>query len=200
MKRVGIAVTAAALAGFLGLGGALAQQTQTYDRGWSHMMMGPMAGCPMGAGQQGMMGPYMMGPGMMGDHMMGPGMMGDGHMMGWGHMGQWNQGSASTAPQLDSLRSALAIRRDQQDEWDAYVAAASADSQSMFDMHNRMMGFMQNQATTAPDWLGVHREMMRTRADSLDALAGATERLYRELDAGQKATFDRYGGGMCGQW
>ncbi|OQW58903.1 MAG: hypothetical protein A4S17_11260 [Proteobacteria bacterium HN_bin10] len=159
------------------------------------MMMGPMAGCPMGAGGQGMMGPYMMGPGMTHDRMMGQGMMGRGHMMG----GYWGQ-SGNIDTQLDAMRSALAIRSTQQDEWNAYAAAARADSQSMFDMHNRMMTFMGGQTTTAPSWLGVHRDMMRARADSLDALARAVDQLYAELDAQQKATFDRYGGGMCGAW
>lgn len=198
MRRLALVTTVSALVAFLGLGAALAQNASNYDRGWSQMMMGPMAGCPMGAGYQGMMGPHMMGYG--GQAMMGPGMMGRGNMMGSGHMGAWNQGSAGVTPQLDALRSALAIRRDQQDEWDAYAVAARADSQSMFDMHNRMLGFMQGQATSGPDWLRVHRDMMRTRTDSLDALASAVDLLYAQLDADQKATFDRYGGGMCGAW
>ena len=158
-------------------------------------MMGPMAGCPMGAGNQGMMGPHMMGGGHSG--MMGPGMMGGGMMGGYGG---WSQGSAGINPQLDALHSSLAIRRDQQRAWDAYAAAARGDSQSMFDMHNRMVGFMQGQTTSAPAWLRVHRDMMRARAGSLDALATAVDRLYARLDASQKATFDRYGGGMCGAW
>lgn len=196
MKRIGIAVTAAAALGFVALGLASAQNgPYSYDRGWSHMMMGPMAGCPMGAGGQGMMGPYMMGPGMMQDGMMGRGMMGQGHMMG----DYWGQGG-SIDTQLDALRSTLAIRPGQQDGWNAYAAAARTDSQSMFDMHNRMMSFMGGQAATAPSWLAVHRDMMRARADSLDALARAVDRLYADLDAQQKATFDRYGGGMCGAW
>lgn len=196
MRRVGIAVTVAALAGFLALGGALAQQTQSYDRGWSQMMMGPMAGCPMGAGEQGMMGPHMMGPGMMGDRMMGPGMMG-GRMMGSGHM-MGNAGDAG-AP-LDQLRAALAIRRNQERAWNAYAEAARADGQSMGAMHDRMAQFMNRQTATAPDWLGAHRDMMRARLESLDHLHDAVTRLYGELDMDQRATFDRYGGGMCGAW
>ncbi len=164
-------------------------------------MMGPMAGCPMGAGYQRMMGPhmmgydngYMMGPGMMGSNqgMMGPGMM-------WS--GQWTQGSASIDPQLNSLRSTLGIKKDQQSAWDAYVSAARTDTQSMADMHNLMMGFMQGQTATAPSWLKTHRDMMRGRADSLDALASAVDGLYGKLDAKQKAIFNQYGGGMCGAW
>ncbi|GIK49922.1 MAG: hypothetical protein BroJett013_26190 [Alphaproteobacteria bacterium] len=204
MKRIGIAVTAAAALGFVALGVASAQNAPHADeRGWSHMMMGPMAGCPMGAGGQGMVGPYMMGPGMMGDGrmgmmqgpMMGQGAMGGGHMMG----GYWGR-SGSIDTQLDALRSALAIRSGQQSEWNAYVAAARADAQSMLDMHNRMMTFMGGQTATAPSWLAVHRDMMRSRADSLETLARAVDRLYAELDTQQKATFDRYGGGMCGAW
>lgn len=164
-------------------------------------MMGPMAGCPMGAGNQAMMGPHMMGYN--GNYMMGPGMMSSGQgMMGPGMMwsGQWAQGSPDIDPQLKSLRSALDIKKDQQGVWDAYVAAAHADSQSMVDMHNRMMGFMQGQSTTAPSWLKTHRDMMRGRADSLDALTSKVDGLYGKLDAKQKAIFDQYGGGMCGAW
>lgn len=199
MRRAGVAVTIAAIGAFLVLGVACAQSGQSgqgSNRGWSHMMMGPMAGCPMGAGAQGMMGPYMMGNNGYG---MGPGMMRGGGMMG-GSGDAWSQGSASINPQLDSLHSTLAIRRDQQSAWDAYAVAARADSQSMYDMHNRMVGFMQGQTTSAPAWLRVHRDMMRGRADSLDALARAVDDLYARLDAGQKANFDRYGGGMCGAW
>lgn len=198
MRRIGIAITAAAAIAFAALGVAIAQTGPSYDRGWSQMMMGPMAGCPMGAGGQGMMGRYMMGPGMMGGYG-GPGMMGGQGMMG-GYDGPWSQGPASVTPQLDTLRSTLAIRREQQGAWDAYAAAARADTQSMFDMHNRMIGFMQGQTTSAPSWLRVHRDMMRARADSLDALATAVDRLYARLDADQRANFDRYGGGMCGAW
>lgn len=199
MRRVGLAITIAAVGAFIALGVAFAQSGQSsqgYNSGWSQMMMGPMAGCPMGAGNQGMMGPHMMGGGNWGN--MGPGMMRGGGMMGGS--GSWSQGSASINPQLDALHSTLAIRRDQQSEWDAYAAAARGDSQSMFDMHNRMVGFMQGQTTTAPAWLRVHRDMMRARADSLDSLATAVDHLYARLDAGQKANFDRYGGGMCGAW
>jgi hypothetical protein len=200
MRRIGIAIVAAAAIAFAGLGVSIAQTGPTYNRGWSQMMMGPMAGCPMGAGGQSMMGPYMMGgyggQGMMGGY--GGGMMGPGMMGAYG--GPWSQGPASVAPQLDALRSTLAITHNQQSAWDAYAAAARADTQSMFDMHNRMIGFMQGQATSAPDWLHAHRDMMRTRADSLAALSGAVDRLYEQLDAGQKAAFDRYGGGMCGAW
>jgi hypothetical protein len=174
MRRVGLAITTAAVGAFIALGVAFAQSGQSsqgYNNGCSQMMMGPMAGCPMGAGNQGMMGGS-----------------------------AWSQGSASISPRLDALHSTLAIRRDQQSAWDAYAAAARGDSQSMFDMHNRMVGFMQGQTTTAPAWLRVHRDMMRTRADSLDALATAVDHLYARLDAGQKANFDHYGGGMCGAW
>ena len=150
-------------------------------------MMGPMAGCPMGAGHKGMMGPHMMGPQAMGPGMMKQGMMAQG-------------GAASVNPQLEALRTALAIKPDQQAGWDAYVVAARADAQSMSDMHTRMVGFMQGKPTAAPDWLKVHRDMMRARATSLDTLAGAVDRLYGKFDATQKATFDRYGGGMCGAW
>ncbi|MGE0531824.1 MAG: Spy/CpxP family protein refolding chaperone [Hyphomonadaceae bacterium] len=195
MRRVGIAATVAAGVAFVALGAAFAQTGGAYERGWSQMMMGPMAGCPMGAGGQGMMGPHMMGPGMMQDGMMGSGMMGNGHMMG-----NWNSSNAGVDPQLDALRSALALTPAQQDEWNAYAAAARQDAQAMADMHGRMIGFMQGARTTAPDWLGAHRDMMRARADSLDTLARAVDRLYDQLDAAQKATFDRYGGGMCGAW
>ena len=119
-------------------------------------------------------------------------------MMKQGMMAQG--GPASINPQLEALRTALAIKPDHQAEWDAYAAAARADSQSMSDMRARMMGFMQGKATSAPDWLKVHRDMMRARASSLDTLAGAVDRLYGNLDATQKAAFDRYGGGMCGAW
>ena len=196
MKRVAIAVTAAAAVAFAALGGAAAQNGNAYNQGWSQMMMGPMAGCPMGAGYQGMMGPYMMGYG--GQGMMGPGMMRGGMMGGYG--GAWSQGSVSINPQLDALHATLAIRRDQQSVWDGYVVAARADAQAMFDMHNRMIAFMQGARTSAPDWLRAHRDMMRARADSLDGLARAVDHLYGQLDATQKATFDRYGGGMCGAW
>lgn len=163
-------------------------------------MMGPMAGCPMGAGNQAMMGPHMMGY----DHgsMMGPGMMGNGNMMGPGMMwsGQWTQGSPDIDPQINSLRSALNIKKDQEGVWDKYAAAARADSKSTVDMHTRMMTFMQGQSATAPSWLKTHRDMMRGRADSLTSLASAVDGLYVKLDAKQKAVFDQYGGGMCGAW
>lgn len=194
-NRMGPAMALVAAGALVVLGATFAQSGVPYDNpnGWSQMMMGPMAGCPMGAGNHGLMGPYMMGP-----QMMGPGMMHQG-MMGPGHMG-WGQWPADIAPQIDAMRSALAIRPAQQDAWAAYAAAARADTQSMTDMHGRMVAFMQGKTTSALDWLHVHRDMMRARANSLDALTGAAERLYGQLDATQKASFDRYGGGMCGAW
>lgn len=193
MKRAGVVVTITAIVALAALGVACAQNApSTYDRGWSHMMMGPMAGCPMGAADQSLMGSHVRGR----QGMMGSGMMGQGA----GHMGWQRQGGADIGPQVTRLRETLGIRAEQQSAWDAYAAAATADSRSMFDMRNRMMGFMQGQATSGPDWLRVHRDMMRARADSLDVLAGAVDRLYGALDAPQKATFDRYGGGMCGAW
>lgn len=185
MKRAGIAVTIATMGALVACGAALAQTASSNaDRGWTHMMMGPMAGCPMGAGNQEMLGPYMMGQ----------------DMVGRGHTGQWNQGAADIGPQLTRLHHTLRIRREQQDEWNAYASAAISDSQTMFEMHKRMLGFMQSQATSGPEWLRVHRDMMRARSNSLDTLAGTLERFYGELDTSQRATFDRYGGGMCGGW
>jgi hypothetical protein len=182
MQRASLVFTAAAGA-FLVLGAAFAQAGSPQDnRGGTQMMMGPMAGCPMGAGQ----------PGMMAGHMMGSGHMGSGHM---GPGGKW---SADVGPQLDALRSTLAIKPAQKQAWDNYAAAARADAQSMSAMHERMMGFMKGQPTSSLDWLRVHRDMMRARADSLDALTVAAERLYGQLDATQKSGFDNSGGGLCG--
>lgn len=189
MRRIGIGITAAAIVAFLGIGVSMAQTGPApSNRGWSQMMMGPMAGCPMGAGHQRMMGPHMMG---YDGNMMGPGMM-------WS--GQWTQGSANIDPQLNALRSTLNIKKDQQGAWDAYASAARKDANSTVDMHSRMMGFMQGQTATAPSWLKTHRDMMRGRADSLGALASAVDGLYGKLDSKQKAIFDQYGGGMCGAW
>lgn len=196
MKPVGVAAALFGVGALILLGFAISPwPSHAYGR-WSQMMMGPMAGCPMGARAQGMMGPHMMGRDgrAMFDWGRQRGMMGPGHMM-W-----WNQNAASISPRIESLHSVLAIRQDQQAAWDAYAAAARSDSQTMLSMHDRMVDFMQRQTTTAPDWLIAHRDMMRVRADSLDALAGAVDRLYAQLDAEQKAAFDRYGGGMCGAW
>jgi hypothetical protein len=155
------------------------------------MMMGPMAGCPMGAGAPGMTGRYMMGPGMM-----GPGMM-----TGMGTMGSTGGSQAgSVDAQLEALHAELAVTTDQEDAWRAYAEAARADAQVMVDMHGRMTAFMQGGSTAATDWAQVHADMMRARADSLEALTGAVEALYAELDDSQKATFDRTGGGLCGAW
>ena len=194
-QRFGTAIALVAVGALVVLGATFAQSGAPYDnqRGWSQMMMGPMAGCPLGAGNHGLMGPYMMGP-----QMMGPGMMHQG-MMGPGHMG-WGQWPADIAPQIDAMHAALAIRPAQKDAWAAYAAAARADAQSMTDMHGRMVGFMQQRTTSALDWLHAHRDMMRARANSLDALTSAAEHLYGQLDATQKASFDRDGGGMCGAW
>jgi hypothetical protein len=176
-----------AAAGVLALvGGAAAQAPSTDAPTGSQMMMGPMAGCPMGSGPHGVMGGHTTGPGMM-------------RSPSTGHMGDRLDAAAVDA-QLTKLHDELGIRADQEELWTAYAAAARADAQSMASMHASVTSFMQRQSRTAPDWLGVHRDMMQARADSLSSLAGAVDALYAVLDSDQRATFDRTGGGMCGAW
>jgi hypothetical protein len=143
----------------------------------------------MGAAGQGMMGPFMMGPDMM-----------QGGMMSGRMMDYWDSQEIAVDPQLEALRSSLAIQPTQEDAWKTYVATARADAQTMSDMHTRMVTFMRGGRGAAPDWLNVHRDMMKARLESLDSLSAAVAGLYAQLDASQRATFDRYGGGMCGAW
>jgi hypothetical protein len=186
-----VATVVAAMGALLVASGAAAQPEPSAgdgESGWSWMMSGPMAACPMGASATSLRGRFMMGPGMMG----GPEMM-------MGDVRGWNADSVDA--QLDDLNSELAITPDQEDAWNAYAAAARADAQVTASMRATMASFMEHAATTtAPAWLDAHRTMMRTRADSLDALATAADALYAALDDLQKTTFDRVGGGLCGAW
>jgi hypothetical protein len=129
---------------------------------------------------------------------MGPGMMSGRAMMG--RSGQLDESPADIDARLALLHDALAVTPAQEDAWSAYATAARADAQTMTSMHASMVGFMRSQATTAPDWLDIHRNMMRARVDALDTLAEAVDAFYAELSESQQATFDQYGGGLCGAW
>jgi len=134
---------------------------------------------------------------------MGPGTgMGSGMMMGGQTrgpmMGAYDQGW------FDALKKKLAVTPAQEKAWDAYVAAAKANAQSMIDTHNNV-DFEAVQKMAPKEQVDFMRKMHEARIDQMTSVVEARDALFKLLDEKQQKTastaLGSYGmgvGGMMG--
>jgi len=148
-------------------------------------------------------GPGAMGPGMMGGGAMGPGMMDGGYgagMMGggWGARGGFGPGAtaggavAHQEARLAFLKSELKITAEQESAWEAYAKQVKAQAETMQKFATEAPAAAQ----TAPERLEQRAEFAKQRAEQLKATSTALKDLYAALTPEQKATAERYFGGM----
>lgn len=164
---------------------------------------------PPGGFGPGMMGagPGMMGHGPGGGGAMGPGMMGyggpgGGHgpgMMGggWGPGGGFGPGTAAgpvahQEARLAFLKSELKITAAQEPAWEAYAKQAKAQAEAMETFRTQPPAIAQ----TTPERLEQRADFAKQRAEQIKAASAAVKDLYAVLTPEQKATADRYFGGM----
>lgn len=169
MKR-SLRVLAGAIVGTIGLGVgvALAEDSQP------HM---PMMG-------QGMMGGQGMGPGMMGQY--GMGMMGHGMM---NDMGPMMEG------RLAYMKAELGITDAQTTAWDDYAKAVKARVASMQKTRVEIMKVMHS--GSALDRLDARTKAMENMVESLKAVRPPVVALYNALTADQKKKADALLGMDC---
>lgn len=147
----------------------------------------PSSGSMMG--HDGMMGGRHTGSGMMGPGMMGP--EGPDGMM-CTMMGRHVEG------RLAFIKTELKITADQEPLWNAYADAARANAKAMSGRCATMMGRGTEPATSLPDRLDQHEQVMSAHLDALRAMNKALKPLYAALTTEQKKEFDEIGWGPMG--
>ncbi|CCB64108.1 MULTISPECIES: Spy/CpxP family protein refolding chaperone [unclassified Hyphomicrobium] len=162
-------VLAGALIGTIGLGvgGALAQDSQPQM---------PMMG-------QGMMG----GQGMMAGQGMGPGMMGQSGMGMMGH-GMMNDMGPMMEGRLAYMKAELGITAEQTAAWDDYAKAVKARAAGMQETRTEMMKVMHS--GSALDRLDARTKAMENMVQNLKAVRPSVEALYNALSDDQKKKAD----------
>ncbi|HYM02050.1 MAG TPA: Spy/CpxP family protein refolding chaperone, partial [Stellaceae bacterium] len=144
----------------------------------------------------GMMGYGGMGPGMMGYGGMGPGMMGPG-MMGPGMMSPGMSGPAmcsAMAGHIDGrlayIKAELKINDAQEPLWKTYAAVERDNANAMLGHCTAMMN-RPGAASSLPDRIDQHEQMMAAHLEQLRSLSKALKPLYAAFDDGQKQTADQ---------
>lgn len=138
----------------------------------------------------------MPGDGLIQVQMMG----GQGYGPGYGMMGgpwwdeEWDaEVEERVEGRIAFLATEIGIKPEQSDAWNAFADVLRADADQAKARRESMRDLMQSDgaAMTAPDRLGFMITMMKTRLDTLEAMAAAVDKLYAALGDDQKQVADR---------
>ena len=147
-----------------------------------------LASAPAGGSNDGLIDVQMMGgpgSGMMG----GPGFGGG----PWWDEGWDDEFTERVEGRIAFLATEIGIKPEQSEAWNAFADALRADSDQAKARRESMRDLMQSggPVMSAPDRIGFMITMMKTRLESLEAMAAAVDKLYAALSDDQKQVADR---------
>ena len=138
------------------------------------------------------------------------GMMGPRGMMGYSGPGSWMMGRGDFSQamcnamanhiegRLAYIKAELKITEAQGDLWNTYATAARNDANAMRAHCTTMMSRSSGSATSLPDRLDQHEQLMAAQLDAIRTMNKAVKPLYATLSDEQKKTADQLFWGPMG--